>query len=94
MRIRWTRQALDNLDAAVKYIAADNPCNAQKVAQKIWDGIQLLIQQPGMGRPGRVQGTRELVISGLPFIVPYAEYKGEIVILRIIHTSMQWPELF
>jgi plasmid stabilization system protein ParE len=94
MRIRWTRQALHNLDIAVQYIAADNPGNAQKVAQKIWDSIQLLRQQPGMGRPGRVPGTRELVISGLPFIVPYAEHQGEIVILRIMHTSMKWPELF
>jgi toxin ParE1/3/4 len=94
MQIRWTRKALNNLEAAVHYIAADSPSNAQKVAQKIWDNIQLLRQQPGMGRPGRVSGTRELIISDLPFIVPYAEHNGEIVILRIIHTSMKWPELF
>jgi len=94
MRIRWTRQALNNLDTAVNYIATDNPGNAQKVAQKIWDSIQLLAHQPGMGRPGRVTGTRELLISSLPFIVPYAEHNGEIVILRIMHTSMKWPELF
>lgn len=94
MQIRWTRKALNNLETAVHYIAADSPSNAQKVAQKIWDNIQLLRQQPGMGRPGRVSGTRELIISDLPFIVPYAEHNGEIVILRIIHTSMKWPELF
>ena len=47
-----------------------------------------------MGRPGRVADTRELVIPGLPFIVPYAEYDGEIVILRIVHTSMEWPDFF
>ncbi len=94
MRIRWTRQALKNLDDAVNYIAADNPGSAQKVARKIWDSVQLLSRQPGMGRPGRVAGTRELVISGLPFIVPYTEQQGEITILRIMHTSMKWPELF
>ena len=93
MRIRWTRQALNNLDAAISYIAADSPGNAKKVAQKIWSCTQLLNTQPGMGRPGRVSGTRELVIPGLPFIVPYAEHNGEIVILRIMHTSMKWPEL-
>lgn len=92
MRIRWTRKALGNLDAAVNYIAADSPGNARKVAQKIRDSIQLLSRQPGMGRPGRVAGTRELVISGLPFIVPYTEYNGEIVILRIVHTSMKWSD--
>jgi toxin ParE1/3/4 len=94
MWIKWTRQALSNLDAAIHYIAADNPGNAQQVARKIWDSIQLLRQQPGMGRPGRVPGTRELIIADLPFIVPYAEHNGEIVILRIMHTSMKWPELF
>lgn len=94
MRIRWTRQALNNLDAAINYIAKDNPEAAQGVAQQVWDNIQLLLKQPGMGRPGRVTGTRELVIPGLPFIVPYAEHLGEIVILRIMHTSMKWPELF
>ena len=94
MRIRWTRQALNNFDTAIHYIAADNPGNAQQVARKVWDSIQLLRQQPGMGRPGRVPGTRELIIADLPFIVPYAEHNGEIVILRIMHTSMKWPELF
>ncbi|HHO48999.1 MAG TPA: type II toxin-antitoxin system RelE/ParE family toxin [Desulfobacteraceae bacterium] len=92
MRIRWTRKALVNLENAVNYIAADSPGNARKVAQKIRDSIYLLSGQPTMGRPGRVAGTRELVISGLPFIVSYAEYNGEIVILRIIHTSMKWPD--
>jgi plasmid stabilization system protein ParE len=94
MRIRWTRKALANLDAAVNYIAGDSPGNARKVAQKIRDSIQLLSRQPGIGRPGRVAGTRELVISGLPFIVPYTEYNGEIVLLRIVHTSMKWPDSF
>lgn len=94
MRIRWTSRALDNLDAAVEHIASDNPATAKKVAQKIWDSVQLLVEQPGMGRPGRVTGTREMVITGLPFIVPYVEQEGVVVILRIMHTSMKWPDLF
>jgi len=91
MQIRWTDKALDNLDAAVEYIAADNPTAAKKVAQKIWDSVQLLKNQPGLGRPGRVANTRELVISGLPYIVPYMEKDGSIVILRIMHSSIKWP---
>ena len=94
MRIRWTRPALSNLDAAVEYIASDSPANAKKVAQKIWDSVQLLAEQPRIGRPGQVPGTRELVITGLPFVVPYVEQDGVVVILRIMHTSMKWPELF
>ncbi len=94
MRIRWTNKALDNFDAAVEYIALDNPVSANRVAKKIWESIQLLKMQPGLGRPGRVEGTRELVIHGLPYIVPYIEKDGTIFILRIIHSSMKWPNSF
>ena len=51
-----------------------------------------LANQPGIGRPGRLSGTRELVISGLPYILPYTEIDGTIFILRVIHTSMAWPK--
>jgi len=47
------------LDDAVEYIAADNPVAAAKTAQRIWDFAQKLTDQPGLGRPGRVAGTRE-----------------------------------
>ena len=64
MLVRWTQKALDNLEDAVEYIAADNPTAASGVAQKIWDTDQLLVNQPGMGRPGWVPGTREIIITG------------------------------
>uniref|UniRef100_UPI00405682F6 type II toxin-antitoxin system RelE/ParE family toxin n=1 Tax=Candidatus Electrothrix sp. TaxID=2170559 RepID=UPI00405682F6 len=91
MRIRWTNKALDNFNQAVEYIAANNPAAARKVAQSIQESIELLEDQPGIGRPGRVAGTRELVLTGLPYIVPYLEKNDTIVILRILHTSMKWP---
>ena len=92
MRVKWSRKALINLDMAIEYIAADNPVAAKDVAQRIWKAAQMLASQPGMGRPGRVTGTRELVISGLPFILPYIERDGAVIILRVMHTSMKWPE--
>jgi len=94
MLVRWTQKALDNLEDAVEYIAAGNPTAASGVAQKIWDTAQLLVDQPGMGRPGRVSGTRELIITGLPYILPYIEKAGVIFILRVMHTSMKWPQEF
>jgi len=94
MQIRWTHKALTNLDDAIEYIATDNPTAANKVAQNIWDSVQLLKTQPGLGRPGRVVNTRELIVSGLPYIVPYIEKDGIIVILRIMHTSIKWPTSF
>ena len=91
MQVKWTRKALINLDDAVEYIARDNAGAAKKVARKIWNNSQILGDQPGIGRPGRVIGTRELVIADLPYILPYAEKEGVIFILRVIHTSMRWP---
>jgi toxin ParE1/3/4 len=92
MRVRWTRKALDNLDNAVEFIAADKPTAVAAVALKIWNTSQMLAEQPGMGRPGRVSGTRELVIPGLPYILPYLEKDGTVFILRVMHTSMKWPK--
>lgn len=94
MRIKWPKKALLNLDDAVNYITNDNPSAANKVAQKIWESSQMLAQQPGLGRPGRVNGTRELVISNLPFILPYTREGDTIYILRVMHTSMIWPGNF
>jgi toxin ParE1/3/4 len=94
MRVRWTRKTLDNLDNAVEMIAADKPTAALTVAGKIWDAAQRLAEQPGMGRPGRVPGMRELVIPGLPNILPYVEKEGVIFILRVMHAAMKWPKNF
>jgi len=94
MRVKWSRKALLNLDIAVEYIATDKPVAALDVAQRIWDASQLLADQPGMGRPGRVAGTRELVVPGLPFVLPYVEDGDSVIILRVMHTSMKWPENF
>ena len=59
------------MDSAIEYIAEDRPMAAQNIGQKIWDIAKALAEYPGMGRSGRVPGTRDLVISGLSFILPY-----------------------
>ena len=94
MRVKWTRKTLINLENAVEFIAADKPMAATKVAQKIWNTAKMIGKQPGMGRPGRVSGTRELIIPDLPYILPYVEKNGTVYILRVIHTSMKWPGNF
>lgn len=71
MRVEWSREALNDLDWAVEYIARDKPGAAREVAQRIWDASRQLVDHPGIGRPGRVPGTRELVIAGLPYVEPY-----------------------
>jgi plasmid stabilization system protein ParE len=92
MRLRWLRQALRNLDDEARYIAADDVTSARLVAQRVLDAVALLEEQPGIGRPGRVPGTREMVVGHTRYIVPY-RVRGEVVeILRVFHTSRRLPE--
>ena len=92
MRVRWLRKALRNLDEEATYIAADDPAAARLVVARVLDAVALLAQHPGMGRPGRVPGTRELVVLKTRYVVPY-RVRGETVeILRVFHTSRRLPE--
>lgn len=94
MRLRWFSQAVADLVSLREFIARDNPIAAAEVAKRIMKHVTLLAHNPGIGRPGRVDGTKELVISGTPFIVPYRVRKDEIQLLRVLHTSQAWPERF
>jgi toxin ParE1/3/4 len=77
---------------AVEYISKNRPEVAKKVAGKIKNSIHLLADQPDLGRPGKVEGTRELILPNLPYLIVYTEMNEEIIILRILHSSMNWPE--
>ena len=92
MRLRWSKDALEDLTAIRRYIAENHPAAAQRVGQCILGAITYLRDHPGIGRAGRVQGTRELVIPGLPYIVPYRVKENLIELLRVLHTSRQWPK--
>ena len=91
MRIRWLRAALRNLDEEATRIAVDNARVARLVVQRILDAVEQLAEQPALGRPGRVPGTRELVVLRTRYLVPY-RVRGETVeILRVFHTSRRPP---
>jgi toxin ParE1/3/4 len=62
MQIRWSSEAADDFESAIRRILQDNPTNAQRVAQIIYDRIAVLTTFPNRGRAGRIEGTRELVI--------------------------------
>jgi toxin ParE1/3/4 len=94
LKIRWVRLALDDLQKIDAFISSDNPSAAKKVLALIRGTTQLLKEHPQIGRPGRVAGTRELVISNTPFIVPYRVVSEEIQILRVIHGARHWPVNF
>lgn len=91
MRIEWSRRGHGDLDWIEDYIAHDNPNAALGVRERIEAQVTLLKLQPRMGRQGRVRGTRELVVTTLPYIVVY-RLKGKAVqIVRVLHGAQQWP---
>jgi len=92
VRVKWLRTALRNLDHEAEYISRDNPTAAASVMTEIVRAVALLARYPSMGLPGRVVGTRELVISGTPYIIPYRVRGGVIEILRVFHAARKWPE--
>jgi toxin ParE1/3/4 len=92
LQIRWTEKADRNLDDVEAYIAQDNPEAALRMVLKVIGAVEQLLDNPGLGRPGRVPGTRELVVGGTPFLVPYRA-RGEVIeILAVFHGAMKWPK--
>jgi addiction module RelE/StbE family toxin len=89
--VRWLSTALGNLDALARYIARDDPAAARRVVAAIERSVALLERYPAAGRPGRVDGTRELVVPGTPYIIPYRVHGQTVEILRVFHAARKWP---
>jgi toxin ParE1/3/4 len=92
MKIRWTKRAIRSLASIHEYISKDSPAAAARVSAAVLDATVQIEQFPQSGRPGRIEGTRELVIPGLPYIVPYRVVDDTILLLSVIHTSRKWPK--
>jgi toxin ParE1/3/4 len=92
MQIKWLRRALRNLEQAYSYILKENPEAAQKVILRIQLVTSQLDNYPLMGRLGRIEGTRELVISSTPYIVIYRVKEESVEILRVLHTSKRYTD--
>lgn len=91
MRLRWTLPAAEDLTRICDHIHKDSPAAALRVARTIYQGVQSLRQFPQRGRTGRVEGSRELVFPGLPYIAVYELRPESIWIVRILHGAMRWP---
>jgi addiction module RelE/StbE family toxin len=94
IRIKWLDLAVDDLEDIAGYISEDNPDAARRIVSRLWLAARTLAEQPEIGRPGRVHGTRELVVADTPFIVPYRLVGSEIQILRVLHGARDWPKSF
>ncbi len=92
MKVVWTVPAARALENIQDYIAKDNQHAAWEVAQNIRHAVSQLADHPKLGRTGRVRATCELVIAGLPYIVPYRLKGKEIHILSVYHAARKWPE--
>jgi len=92
LTIRWQKRAFADLDAIFDQILAENPKAARQVWRRIIDRIDQLAEHPESGRPGRVAGTRELVVTGTPYIVFYRVADQVVHILRIYHGARRPPQ--
>jgi toxin ParE1/3/4 len=89
---RWPPTALRDLQSVHEYTSGDSPDAADRVIGTLLDAIQALERSPGMGRRGRVPGTRELVVA--PYVIAYRVEENVIALLAIIHGAQRWPDSF
>jgi len=94
MEVVWLDEAVQDLQEIGHTIAEDDPVAAYRVLTTIEASANSLERHPELGRTGRVPKTRELVIAGLPYILPYAIKKKTVRILAVMHTSRKWPDTF
>lgn len=91
MLVRWSPEAADDLAHIVMRIRQDSPAAAQRVAKSIYQRVGALKAFPYRGRVGRVEGTRELPLAALPFIVVYRVLAHAVEIVNIVHGAQRYP---
>lgn len=94
MPVLWSEEASRNLEEVGDYVARFDPRAAGRLVRRITDAADALGDQPMLGRPGRVAGTRELVISGTSYILPYRIRDDRCEILAVYHAAREWPKVF
>ena len=91
MKIVGSRRAIRHLVYLREYIARDSEENATLVGMRILKAVDLLEAQPEMGLPGRVLGTRELVVPDTPYIIPYRARYDRLELIAVFHGRQKWP---
>jgi len=94
LHIKWLDFARTDLDSIEEYVALENPDAAVRVVLRVITAVEILADQPGVGRLGRVEGIRELVLTDIPYTVAYRIKNKTIEILRVLHQAMKWPTEF
>lgn len=91
MQLRWTEEAANDLERIADHLLTHAPDRAPKLIRAVYDAPATLLTFPNRGRPGKKQGTRELVLRPLPYIVVCTVRGDVIFVVRILHGAQQWP---
>ncbi len=94
MKVQWTPLAAKHLESAHEYLAHESAGAADNSIERILSAVEVMEHHPRMGRKGRVAGTRELVITGTPFVVAYRLRHDQVEILAVLHGARRWPDWF
>ena len=92
MKLRWTRHVRADIHAAYDYVAVDSVDAANEFLERVEQAAEVLVRHPMAGRTGRISGTRELVVAGTPWIIPYRVRRGFVDVLAVIHGARKWPD--
>jgi toxin ParE1/3/4 len=92
--IAWSPRAIAHLADLRAYIARDNPGADGRIAMTLLAAVERLVELPNLGRPGRVVGTRELVVPGTPYVIPYRLRGDRLEIIAVFHGRQKWPKRF
>ncbi|MSO62149.1 MAG: type II toxin-antitoxin system RelE/ParE family toxin [Acidobacteria bacterium] len=91
MQLRWTEEAADDLEHIAGYLLTHTPSRAPDLVRAVYDAPSDLLTFPNRGRQGKKEGTRELVLAPLPYLVVYKVLGDVIFVVRILHGAQKWP---
>ena len=92
MTIVWSPRAIEHLSYLRAFIARDNPNAADRIARALLEAVERLAELPNLGRPGRVAGTRERVVTGTPYVIAYRLRSDRLEIIAVFHGRQKWPK--
>ena len=92
MKVIWSRGAIRHLTTLREHIEKESEQTAAIVAERILRTVELLQSQPSMGRPGRILGTRELVVPDTPYLIPYRVRGERLELIAVFHGRRRWPK--
>ena len=91
MTITWSPRAIEHLAHLRAHIARDNPKAATRIADTLLEAVERLAELPHLGRPGRVAGTRELIVPGTSYVIAYRVRGDRLEVIALFHARQKWP---